>query len=730
MPRAAVLKTSFNSGELTPRMFSRADTEQFRDGAETITNFLITPHGGVDRTPGTKFVNEVKDSSVAARVIPFQFSTIQTYMLVFNDLFIRFCKDGGIITEAAKTITGATAAEPVVITTSGAHGYSNGDEVVIAAVAGMTELNGKSFIVANVAGTTFELTDRAGADIDGTGYTAYSSGGTASRIYQIASPYAAGDLFSIQYAQSADVMYLFHGSYAVRKLSRTAHTTWTLTEVDWVDGPYIDANITAITLDPDDVTGNVTVTASSALFASTDVGRLISYHDGTSQRYLKITAFTDTTHVDADVKGGTAMAGHAASTNWALGAWSGTTGYPACGTFYEQRLAAANTTTSPQTIWLSVSDDFENMLAGSDPADALIYTIATQKVDAIRWLSPQKALTLGTSGGTFSLSSGVNSDPLTPTNVVVKAESTFGCSTINPKQIGNLLFYVQRDSKVIREYGYDINSDGFVAADISLLAEHILKAGVVEMAYQQFPNNVLWTFTREIDQNVRGWSRQDTLSGADLYESVASIPVSGYDEVWFIVKRTIDGQTRRYVERLSAPSYTDQEDAFFVHSGLTYDSTPVSSVSNLDHLEGETVAVLVDGATHPNKTVTDGAIALDREGSVVHVGLPYTSTLKLLPIEAGSAIGTSQSLVKRIFKVFVRVFESLGMYVGDAESQDLITFRESTDPMDSPPALFTGTKEIQPPTGYDRTGQIVITQTDPLPLNVNGLTMLLDGADS
>jgi hypothetical protein len=316
--------------------------------------------------------------------------------------------------------------------------------------------------------------------------------------------------------------------------------------------------------------------------------------------------------------------------------------------------------------------------------------------------------------------------------VVVRRESTYGCSAVTPVQIGHLLFFTQRDGQVVREYGYDYNTDSFIAADVSLLAEHRLQAVVAEMVYQQFPNNVLWavlnngllaTFTREIDQNVRGWSFQET---DGEFESVAVIPVTGYDQVWVIVKRTIDGETRRYVELFAAPTFTDQEDAFYVQSGLSYDGTATDSVSGLDHLEGKSVAVLVDGAAHPNETVTNGAITLDVEASVIHVGLPYTSTIKTLRIEAGSVLGTSQGLKKRIYKVLVRVVESLGMLVGDASHQDRVIFREIADLMDSPPPLFTGDKEVPMPGGFDTDGQVVIEQDQPLPLYVAGMTLLLE----
>ncbi len=288
MARVAVQLTNFTGGELSPRLDGRNDLAKYPTGLKTLENFVVFPHGSAARRSGTQFVAEVKDSSAKTRLIPFEFSTTQTYMMEFGNQYIRFYKDNGQILESDVTISGATQANPVVVTATG-HSYDNGDEISITGVVGMTELNNKRYLVANKTTNTFEITDVDGTNINGTGFTAYTSGGVANRVYEIATPYLTAELFDLKFAQSADVMYITHPNHEVEKLSRSGHTSWTLTDVDFTDGPYLDDNITAttITTSAHTVGTGRTLTASAITgingdtgFQTTDVGRLVRFRDG------------------------------------------------------------------------------------------------------------------------------------------------------------------------------------------------------------------------------------------------------------------------------------------------------------------------------------------------------------------------------------------------------------------------------------------------------------------
>ena len=737
MARVAVQLTNFTGGELSPRLDGRNDLAKYASGCKTLQNMIVYPHGSAARRPGTTFVAEVKTSSAFTRLIPFEFSTTQTYILEFGDDYIRFYKDSGAILEANKTITAITKANPGVVTAT-AHGFSNGDTVVISGVVGMTQVNGKRFKVASVATDTFALQDIDGNNVNTTSYTTYVSGGVANRVYTLATTYETADLAELKFAQSADVMYICHPDYVPKKLSRTGHTSWTITDVEFTNGPYLDDNITAVTLSSSAHTVGTArdLTASAATFVSTDVGRLVRFREG----YGKITAFTSTTAVTWTIIKDTNSG--SASTDWALGAWSDTTGYPSCVSFFEQRLVFAGTTDQPQTLFFSKSGDYENMdeNRGGTIADddAIIYTIASNQVNAIRFLSSTRTLIVGTVGGEFSVSGGGTDDPVTPTNILIKKQSNHGCANIDAIPVGNVTLFLQRAKRKIRELAYNFDVDGYVAPDMTILAEHISESGIKSMSYQQEPNQLIWCvredgrlvcLTYQREQQVVAW-HQHIFGGAfstgiAVCESIATIPTDDKEyQSWVIVKRTINGVTRRYVEYLNEFDFDEDDNTEFnfLDSQLAYSGSATTTISGLDHLEGQVVSVLADGSTHPDRTVTNGSITLARSSTKVKVGLSYTSILQTMRLDAGSQNGTSQAKTKRIFNVSIRLYESIGVEVGpNLSNMEEIPFRSSANPMDQAIPVFTGDKEVEFRGNYETDGFIFVRQTQPLPLTVLSL---------
>ena len=653
MAKQTVAFTNFTAGELSPRLDGRTDVGKYFNGCKTLENMVVHPHGAATRRPGTKFVHEVKTSSEKTRLIPFEFSTTQTYIMEFGNQYIRFYKDQGIITLTDKTISAITKANPGVVTAT-SHGYSNGDHVIISSVGGMVEVNGKTFKVANVTTNTFELQNVDGQNVNTSSFTTYTSGGVANKIYEIASPYPTADLFDIKFAQSADIMYIVHPSHAIRKLSRTGHTSWTLS--------------------------TVSITGSPSPALNTGTGK-----------------------------------------------------FPSCVTFFEQRLVFAGTNDNPQTLFFSKSAELENFTTGSNASDAMIYSIASNKVNAIRYLSAQRSLLVGTVGGEFVVSASGTTSPITPTNIQIQRQSSYGSANVDAVQIENVTMFLQRAKRKIRELTYNLNIDQYQATDLTLLAEHITEGGINEMAYQQEPDSILWCvrndgtllgFTYARAESVTGWHRHimgGTFStGNAVVESVASVPTDlNEDEFFIIVKRTINGTTRRYVEHLTLFDYgTDQKDAFFVDSGLTYSGSAATVISGLDHLEGQSVSILADGSTHPNKTVSGGSITLERSSTKVHIGLGYTSLLQTMRVES-RAEGTSQTKDKRIHEVTLRLHETVGAEVGpDVNNMERIPFRSSAASMDSPVPLFTGDKQIEFSDDFNTDGFVVVRQTQPLPLSL------------
>ena len=725
MARVAAQLTNFTAGELSPRLDGRNDLSKYPAGCKTLENIVIYPHGAAARRPGTQFIAEVKTSSAKTRLIPFEFSTTQTYILEFGNQYMRVYKDKGQVL----------------------------------------------------------------------------SGGSA---FEISTPYLTAELFDIKFAQSADVMYITHPSHATRKLSRTGHTAWTLTTVDFTNGPYLDTNTstTTITASAHTVGTGRTFTASANTFVSTDVGRLIRFRDG----YAKVTGFTDATVVTVEIIEDTGSS--SASTDWSLGAFSDTTGHPSCVTFFEQRLVFAATLNNPQTIYFSKSGDYENMDAniGGTVADddAIVYTIASNQVNAIRFLSPTRTLIIGTAGGEFAVYGGGDNDAITPTNIIIKKQSNYGGANVDAVPVANATLFLQRAKRKIRELAYNFDVDGYVAPDLTILAEHITQGGITQMAYQEEPLSIIYAvredgelvaLTYQRDQQVVAWHRHifggSFGTGNAVCESVAVIPTDLDEyEVYVIIKRTINGATKRYVEVLNTFDFTETDNTSFnyLDSQLNYDGVSttlngditnsattitltdassfnsagkikinkeiikytgkssndltgctrgenlttaaahtsgdtvdqvVETLSGLSHLEGQTVSILADGATHPTKTVSSGAISLDRAAKKVKVGLAYTSLLQTMRIDAGSQNGTSQGKTKRIYEITLRLFETVGVEVGpDLDHMERIPFRSSANPMNEGIAPFTGDKEVEFRGNYDTDGFIVVRQTQPLPLTV------------
>jgi hypothetical protein len=417
---------------------------------------------------------------------------------------------------------------------------------------------------------------------------------------------------------------------------------------------------------------------------------------------------------------------------WAFSRWSATRGWPSQVAFFRERLVFGTN----QTIDMSVAADFENFsdknTSGEVSSDmAIAIQVSSDTVNTIEWLSPSDGLLIGTAGGEFVCGEVTTDEPLGPSNVKITQQSLFGSKSVIPVQIGDVVVFVQRSGRKMRELAYEFGSNGYKSSDLTVLSEHISASGITDIVYQQEPHSVIWAvrtdglligFTYNKEQEVLGWHKHP-VGGNGIVECIESIPNPNgtQDDLWAIVRRTINGQTKRYIEYLEADFDETSllPDAFFVDSGLTYDGIPVTSVSGLDHLEGQTVSVLVDGATHPDRVVASGAISLQVSGSKIHAGLAAPALLQTMRIEAGAGDGTAQGKTKRITKVVVRFLATLGAKAGADESTlDEIQFRKPSDPMGQPPALFTGDQMVEWPNGYDFDGYLMIKQDQPLPITV------------
>lgn len=705
MPRASIAQTNFTAGEISPRLLARSDVDRYANGVKTLTNFIVHPHGGATRRPGTLFAAEAKYTT-ATRVIPFEFGTTAAYALEFGNKYIRFFKDSAQLT-VSPTITGATQANPCVITCVG-HGFLNDTKVTIASVAGMTELNGNEYTIANVTDDTFEL-----AGVNSSGYGAYTSGGTATGPYEILSPYAASELFAIQYAQSADVMWLVHNDVPVAKLSRTADTSWSIDKYDPTADPFAGTSLT-ITGITQANPGVVTTSAAHGLTTGDRVNiKNVVGMTEVNGKIFTVTVLTTTTFEldEVDTTGYTAYssAGTAHKSN---SDWPGTVA------FFQQRLCFGRTDGDPHKIWMSKSADYEDMTTGTNDDDAIAYTIASGKVNAINWLVGADDLIIGTSGSEH-IASASSDGAITPTNIRITRNTTRGCAAVQPVQVDNTVIFLQRALRKLREIGYSFEADSYTAPDLTLLSEHITDPSIIEMDYQQEPDQILWAvrsdgylvgMTYIKDQKVLAYHKHQTDGN---FESVAVIPVSDHDQLWCVTERTIDGNTVKYIEYFDSGLWTAQEDAYYVDCGIKYDSTTTVTITGLDHLEAESVSIYGDGAILPAETVASGQVTADVSSSVFAVGLPYTSTIETLEIDQGNPAGTAQSHKKSTGILRIRLYETLG---GQVDGKDIL-YRDIDDNMDTAPTMYTGDYQV-PKLGWSTENSITIATSDPAPFTL------------
>jgi hypothetical protein len=365
----------------------------------------------------------------------------------------------------------------------------------------------------------------------------------------------------------------------------------------------------------------------------------------------------------------------------------------------------------------------------ADDDDAITLTFAARKVNDIAWLSSGRRLLAGTIGEEWWVAGPSDTEPITPANNVAKRDSSWGSEPIMPVDIGDMLFFVQKNGKIIRELAYDFSKDKHISSDLSILAEHLTRTySITAMAYQQHPYQILWcvrsdgtvlalTYLKE--HEVVGWSTHN-ISGE--VESISVISGDPEDEVWFVVKRTVDSSVVRYIEKLKNFNYgTSLEDAFFMDSGLTYEGAAATTISGLDHLEGEAVTVLADGAVITGHTVSSGAITLDDAASKIHIGLGNTPEFESLDAVTEDKEGTLQGVLKRITNITIRLVSSMGGQFGpDSSTTDDIPYDDETTP-------YTGwTKDLSFDEDFDQTSTVYMTSDEPLPLEIAAILIELE----
>lgn len=567
--------------------------------------------GGAQSRPGFEFVCDLLG---AVRLIPFVFNSSQTYVLVFGNQYMWVVRDGTLQTLTAQNITGITNANPAVLTYAGADTYANGDYVYVSGITGAigNYLNGRTFKVANVnaGANTFELQYITGTNVNSTAMGAYTSGGTVAEVYSISTPYLAADIASLNFTQSADVVTITHPTYAVRDLSRTAHTSWTLSTVTFapVIGtpanvvftggagtfPYI-YGITAV----DETTGEESLMGISA---SSNVSDAVStaIHNVTWDRVSGAESYriyrvkdgspgfvgfardpgSGTTHTFLNY-GYNQQFGNSAPIS--RNPFGSATNYPSAVCYYQQRRVFANTDTDPETIWMSRVGLFNNFTTAFPllSADSITFTLAGGEVNEILHLINNGTLVALTGGGEWDIE-GDESGIIGITTVNARQKGYYGGCAIRPVIVGKNILYIDSTQSVVR----DILPKFEDIVDRTLFSTHLFDGyTLVDLTLQKAPHPLVWAvrsdgvllgLTYVPSQEIFAWHRHDTQGS---FENVCAVPEGTESALYAVANRTINGATVRYLERSVTRAIDDIEDFIAMDSTLSYDGRNVGSTT-------------------------------------------------------------------------------------------------------------------------------------------------------
>lgn len=687
-----IIQRSFTSGEISPAVGARADLTKYSTGLSKCENFFIRAQGGVYSRPGTRYVGEQKSSAARGRLIPFQFNTEQSYILLFENNVIRFIKDGGYIE---------------------------------------------------------------------------SSPGVP---YELATTYTTAQLSRLNFVQNADILTIVHPDHDPKELGRVTDTNWTLTTVSYASTVTAPGALTltavgtgagtynkryryvVTTVDADGIESVASPANSiNTPSLSQTAGVQIDWADVAGADYYRVYKENTSNATASGIYGWIGDTKVSIFDDYNIAPimsdappenrtpFTGTDNKPSTVTYYQQRLIFANTNNEPQTIYTTQTANYQSLRTSNPPrdTDAVTFTIAARQVNEVRHILPLDSMIILTSGGEWKTTEG-QEEVLAPATIGIRIQSYNGCSWTRPVVVNSTAIFVQEKGAKLRDLNYEFTSDKYTGNDLSIMAEHLFEGyQIEEMAYSAEPYGIIWCIrddgtllglTYQKEHQVWGW-HQHTTQGT--FESVASITEDDRDAVYVIVNRTINGATKRYIERLE-PRYDDAaENAFCVDCGLSYDGSPATSISGLGHLEGEDVAVLADGNEVTGLTVSSGAITLPNAASIVHVGLSYTPVIETLEIDIPSQQESLKNKEMSVSQVVLDVYKSRGGWVGPRlDKNNTGTMYEIKPRFDSDSydtiALRSFKEEIYVDPAWGNHGGIRIEQRAPLPLAILAILPTID----
>lgn len=710
MARFTLIQTNFTAGELSPRMYGRVDIARYQNGAEKVENAWPVVHGGGVRRYGTLHCSACKYPDRKAIMVPYVFNTQQAYMCEFGDLYVRIHFPNG-------TYSGVELVSPYGQDMLGQLEYVQGADTMFIFHNGvpihrLRRITNTDWSLAPAPFVTRPFDER-GVDFATALTLSDATVGTGRTATSAVAAFLASDVGrEIWSGAGVAKITAFTSATVVTVEVLNAFTATVLASWSLKGSPQTPNTLSAFT----PVGAVVTMTLTTDGWRATDVGKFVKINGG----LLEITAYTSPTVVSALIRAAPTSGTASPANAWSLesSVWNDTDGYPGTGTLFEQRLAVAGSPNFPQTIWQSRTSESLNFELGTKDDDATSFTVSSDQINPILHLSQVKTLVALTYGGEFTITGGVEK-PITPTNIQVKNQSVYGCNRVRPVRIGNELYFVQRAGRKLRAMAYKYDSDAYGSPDMSVLSEHVTLSGVVSMAYQQEPESILFcvrsdgvlaTMTVDRDQDVVGWARQIT-DGA--FESVAAIPAVDGDQVWAVVRRTINGQTVRYIERFV--------DGCQIDGGISASNEAGQATwGGLGHLEGKTLDIVADGAVMQQQVVVGGQIKLPRTAKVIQAGLPFATRIKTLTPEVQGGTGSAQGNSMRIGEITLRFLNTTGCRVqGAGGYEQIISFRNlGENVLDQPAPLYSGVKRLEN-LGWERgEASIEVIQDQPLPFHL------------
>lgn len=632
---ARLIQPTFNRGEISPELYGRVDTTAYVGGLATARNVHVHSYGGVSRRPGTRFIGPVKDHDYAPRLIEFQFKVSDTYILEFGDEYIRFIRDDGHVLTGEVNVSGATNANPVVVTAT-AHGFSSGNEVFFENVGGMIQLNQNRYIVDVINANSFRLLKQIDGTtfVDGSDYGTYTSGGTVAKVYEISSPYDIDDVWELDYTQSADVMTLVHPSYEPRELTRTDHDSWTLSTITFESDVEDVANLTVTPGTNNGVTWSYRVTSIDLDTGEESFGTAASTANG------KTSTPDNTVEWDAVANvsfyrvyrahgGGLAQVGlvsevDSGSTSMLdtqadsavdytihppvdrnSGLFDAENEYPGAVGFYQQRRVFGGSNLDPDTSDYSQTGSFSNFNFSlpTKATDSIRATLNSQQVNQIRHYVGLNDLLILTSGSEWRINAG-SENTFGPDTIRQFPQSNYGCSHYQPIVIGNTVLFVTEDLGNIRSFSYNLEVDGYRGNNLNILSRHLLDGyAIADWAYHRVPDPRIYivrsdgtalTLSYDQEQELVAWTRMDTLGDFEAVQVLRGGGTFSEDSVYWVVKRRVNEETVRYIEVMRDTFFDDPSECFFVDCGLSYDS-PIT-ITNIE-VDGSGV-ITVTAASH------------------------------------------------------------------------------------------------------------------------------------